>query len=129
MPLRDEEGQGEALQALLYERGPHSHTPHSYHPGYQVRPPSQPCRCPFPAHCDDQDGFIPPTRMGAARNAGASAESAVALEDEHVNTVYNAIAPHFSATRSAEREAGVWEHGCAAVVRSMEILCAEVYWI
>ena len=69
--------------------------------------------------------------MGAARDAGASAEdeSAVALEDEHVNTVYNAIAPHFSATRSAECEAGVWEYGCAAVAKKMAILCAEIHWI
>jgi len=73
-----------------------------------------PCRCTYPALCDSQEGRIPPTRM-AEKNAAMPATIsgkeeevqedqipvAQSLEDSNVNDVYNAIAPHFSATRFA----------------------------
>ena len=62
-----------------------------------VRPPTRPCPCPYPHLCDDQQGFIPPTRAAAA----ADKQAAQDLEDSNVNDVYNAIASHFSATRFA----------------------------
>ncbi|KFM24129.1 Alkylated DNA repair protein alkB-like protein 8 [Auxenochlorella protothecoides] len=66
----------------------------------QVRQEGDPCSCPFPDQCDSQGAGIPPTRMAAQRaQCGAGAGST--LEDDHVNGVYNAIAPHFSATRFA----------------------------
>ncbi len=57
-----------------------------------------PCQCPFPEYCDSQLGEIPPTRM-ALEHVHAAAEPAI--EKGHVQKVYNAIAPHFSATRFA----------------------------
>ncbi|KAL6779512.1 hypothetical protein ACKKBG_A12590 [Auxenochlorella protothecoides x Auxenochlorella symbiontica] len=64
----------------------------------QVRQEGDPCSCPFPDQCDSQGADIPPTRMAAQR---AQRGAGSTLEDDHVNSVYNAIAPHFSATRFA----------------------------
>jgi alkylated DNA repair protein alkB homolog 8 len=76
----------------------------------------EPCECAYPALCDSQEGSIPPTRMAEKLAVAAAAEkqedvdqeqelmncnSAQSLEDSNVNNVYNAIAPHFSATRFA----------------------------
>ncbi|KAL4540055.1 hypothetical protein Ndes2437B_g01611 [Nannochloris sp. 'desiccata'] len=76
----------------------------------------KPCTCAYPALCDNQEGSIPPTRMAekkiAAMPETTSGEekelqercyssTAQSLEDSNVNNVYNAIAPHFSATRFA----------------------------
>ena len=86
-----------------------------------------PCRCAFPQYCDSQGAVLPPTRMMALQLAeeqarqereqereqqqqqqeqqaeeggeGRAERELQALEDEFVNGVYNAIAPHFSATR------------------------------
>ena len=55
-----------------------------------------PCSCPYPAYCDSQLASIPPTRMGEEMM-----EHDEHIEDGHVNTVYNEIARHFSATRFA----------------------------
>lgn len=52
-----------------------------------------PCTCPFPNKCDSQLASIPPTRMGEREEED--------IESSSVHTVYNAIAPHFSATRFA----------------------------
>ena len=52
-----------------------------------------PCTCPFPHYCDSQLASIPPTRMGDTQEED--------IEHSSVHTVYNAIAPHFSATRFA----------------------------
>lgn len=77
----------------------------------------EPCACVYPALCDSQDGSIPPTRaaLKAEEAAAAAAEregiqrkestsasiDAQALEESNVQAVYDAIAPHFSATRFA----------------------------
>ena len=53
-----------------------------------------PCSCPCPEYCDSQLASIPPTRMGDELNHNN-------IENGHVNTVYNEIARHFSATRFA----------------------------
>lgn len=55
-----------------------------------------PCSCPFPTYCDSQLASIPPTRMG--EREGKHEKN---IERSSVHTVYNAIAPHFSATRFA----------------------------
>ena len=86
----------------------------------------EPCTCSYPELCDNQDGSIPPTRaaLKAAAEAAAKTEgritpgedearferkeafstsgiNAQALEESNVQAVYDAIAPHFSATRFA----------------------------
>ena len=77
-----------------------------------VRRPEEPCRCPFPEACDSQLASIPPTRhMLDALAASSQRERADAGQkldvstnnelEASVNRVYNAIAPHFSATRFA----------------------------
>jgi alkylated DNA repair protein alkB family protein 8 len=75
-----------------------------------------PCECAFPEQCDSQNGGPPPTRMAQSlghteqqeqhdcedtlqQEAGSS--RGAALEAQHVSNVYDAIAPHFSATRFA----------------------------
>jgi alkylated DNA repair protein alkB family protein 8 len=67
-----------------------------------------PCSCAFPEACDDQTGALPPTRLALQAAAAAGAEfsarseaSAAAVEAAHVWRTYEAIAPHFSATRVA----------------------------
>lgn len=73
-----------------------------------------PCTCAYPELCDSQDGSIPPTRASLAAAAAETEDSAPQppedpdvdkkaqeLEDANVRDVYDAIAPHFSATRFA----------------------------
>lgn len=55
-----------------------------------------PCNCPFPQYCDSQLASIPATRMG--EQEGKKEDD---IESSSVHVVYNAIAPHFSATRFA----------------------------
>ena len=79
-----------------------------------VRGPDSPCTCPFPDVCDSQLAIIPPTRHmleqrgGVSGHDSAGSNRAVAHGAVHakqleasVNQVYNAIAPHFAATRFA----------------------------
>ena len=78
-----------------------------------VRDPDTPCTCPFPDSCDSQLATIPPTRHmlnGEGRDAQHTVGENESLTghrphpeqlEESVNQVYNAIAPHFSATRFA----------------------------
>ncbi|KAI8102345.1 hypothetical protein M9435_005949 [Picochlorum sp. BPE23] len=62
-----------------------------------------PCQCPFPEYCDSQLGEIPPTRIGMNHDKAEDTASVAepVIEKGHVQKVYNAIAPHFSATRFA----------------------------
>jgi alkylated DNA repair protein alkB family protein 8 len=82
-----------------------------------VRSPDSPCACPFPEVCDSQLAIIPPTRhmleggdgnspqradRGADSRTGPKpGRSPAGQLEQSVNEVYNAIAPHFSATRFA----------------------------
>jgi len=82
-----------------------------------VRGLDEPCACPFPDMCDSQLAIIPPTRhvLEEQAKAEAVAEARRGEEgdaarttttharqlEESVNQVYNAIAPHFAATRFA----------------------------
>lgn len=63
----------------------------------KVALPGKKCSCSWPDQCDSQGGGAPPTRISAK----ADRNNLDVLEGEHVTTVYNAIAPHFSATRFA----------------------------
>lgn len=119
----------------------------------QVRCPSGPCACAFPEQCDSQQGELPPTRrllvrkeeerrsrkevQNAPAGAGAAREAASALEpspveltpafeERHVNNVYNAIAPHFSATRfvlgclEGEAETSAFTHATLIFLRCID---------
>lgn len=74
-----------------------------------------PCQCPWPEHCDSQGGGPPPTRLLLSLGKEGEGDDdkdheqydikddnwVEKMEGGHVQNVYEAIAPHFSATRFA----------------------------
>ena len=85
----------------------------------QIRPPTSPCRCPFPSECDSQGGGAPPTRAALAAAAAAAAREAAA--GEFAAAAASAVS---SASAAFVAAAAAGAAGAAVLERS---LVSEVY--